>query len=125
GTTFATGSLCTASRRPATSARWSPSSPPTVPRTSPVPPSTSMAAGRCTRVSDCLMLPPGAGRLIAGGGRQATLKVPGGHAASPGGLAALLREAKGRPDPAAVAELRRRYDIEQLTALRNPAPVTG
>jgi len=35
-------------------------------------------------------------------------------------LAALLREARGRPDPGAVAELRRRYDIEQLTALRNP-----
>jgi len=39
-------------------------------------------------------------------------------------LAALMRETKGRPDPAAVAELRRRYDIEQLTALRNPASVT-
>ena len=34
-------------------------------------------------------------------------------------LAAMLREARGKPDPAAVAELRRRYDIEQLTALRN------
>src|SRR5205823_5607997 len=101
------------------------------------------------------MLPPGAGRLIAGGGLQATLKVPGGDPAfastfevvvppgfdvgahvlfqaAPSGhedyldeLAALLREAKGRPDAAAVAELRRRYDIEQLTALRNPVPVTG
>ncbi|OLB91187.1 MAG: hypothetical protein AUI15_23225 [Actinobacteria bacterium 13_2_20CM_2_66_6] len=121
------------------------------------------------------MLPPGAGRVIAGGGMHATLKVPGGspavastfeivvppgfdvgahvhllfippgcpHAfsnptdeparvlfqAAPSGhedyleeLAAVLREAKGRPDPAAVGELRRRYDIEQLTALRNPAP---
>jgi hypothetical protein len=35
----------------------------------------------------------------------------------------MLGEAKGKPDPAAVAELRRRYDIEQLTALRNPPPV--
>jgi NAD(P)-dependent dehydrogenase (short-subunit alcohol dehydrogenase family) len=32
--------------------------------------------------------------------------------------AALLRAAGGRPDAAAVAELRRRYDIEQLTMLR-------
>jgi len=36
----------------------------------------------------------------------------------------MLREAKGRPDTAAIVELRRRYDIEQLTALRNPASVT-
>ena len=35
----------------------------------------------------------------------------------------MLGEAKGKPDPAAVAEVRRRYDIEQLTALRNPPPV--
>ena len=35
----------------------------------------------------------------------------------------MLREAKGKPDPVAVAKLRRRYDIEQLTALRNPPPV--
>ena len=50
---------------------------------------------------------------------------PSGHEDYLEELAALLREAKGRPDPAAVVELRRRYDIEQLTALRNPAPVTG
>jgi len=41
----------------------------------------------------------------------------------PAELAALLGGAEGKPDPAAVAELRRRYDIEQLTALRNPPPV--
>ena len=45
---------------------------------------------------------------------------PSGHEDYLEELAALLREAKGKPHPAAVAELRRRYDIEQLTALRNP-----
>jgi oxalate decarboxylase/phosphoglucose isomerase-like protein (cupin superfamily) len=45
---------------------------------------------------------------------------PSGHEDYLDELADLLREAKGRPDPAAVAQLRRRYDIEQLTALRNP-----
>jgi hypothetical protein len=49
---------------------------------------------------------------------------PSGHEDYLDELAALLREAKGRPDPAAVVELRKRYDIEQLTALRNPAPAT-
>jgi NAD(P)-dependent dehydrogenase (short-subunit alcohol dehydrogenase family) len=34
-------------------------------------------------------------------------------------LAALLQVANGRPEPAAVAELHRRHDIEQLTALRS------
>ena len=48
---------------------------------------------------------------------------PSGHEDYLDELAAMLREAKGKPDPAAVAELRRRYDIEQLTALRNPPPV--
>lgn len=33
-------------------------------------------------------------------------------------LAALLRASKGRPDPQAVAELRSRHDIHQLTRLR-------
>jgi quercetin dioxygenase-like cupin family protein len=45
---------------------------------------------------------------------------PSGHEDYLDELAALLREANGRPDPVAVAELRRRYDIEQLTTLRNP-----
>jgi len=49
---------------------------------------------------------------------------PSGHEDYLAELAALLREAKGRPDTAAIVELRRRYDIEQLTALRNPASVT-
>ena len=49
---------------------------------------------------------------------------PSGHEDYLDELAALLREAKGRPDPAAVIELRRRYDIEQLTALRNLPPAT-
>jgi len=48
---------------------------------------------------------------------------PSGHEDYLDELAAMLRQAKGRADPAAVAELRRRYDIEQLTALRNPPPV--
>jgi len=48
---------------------------------------------------------------------------PSGHENYLDELAAMLREAKGKPDPAAVAELRRRYDIEQLTSLRNPPPV--
>ena len=97
------------------------------------------------------MLPPGAGRLIAGGALHATLNVAGGpgsilfvpagipHAfanlsskparmffqAAPEGhedyfeeLAALLRASKGKPDPQAVAELRSRHDIHQLTRLR-------
>ncbi len=34
-------------------------------------------------------------------------------------LAAVLRAAGRRPDPAEVAALRRRYDIEQLTPLRS------
>jgi oxalate decarboxylase/phosphoglucose isomerase-like protein (cupin superfamily) len=44
---------------------------------------------------------------------------PSGHEDYLDELAALLQTANGRPDPAAVAELRRRYDIEQLTALRS------
>jgi quercetin dioxygenase-like cupin family protein len=50
---------------------------------------------------------------------------PSGHEDYLDELAALLREARGKPDPAAVAELRRRYDIEQLTPLRNPVPIQG
>jgi oxalate decarboxylase/phosphoglucose isomerase-like protein (cupin superfamily) len=44
---------------------------------------------------------------------------PSGHEDYLEELAALLRSASGRPDPAAVLELRRRYDIEQLTAMRS------
>lgn len=43
---------------------------------------------------------------------------PAGHEDYLEELAALLRAADGRPDPTAVAALRRRHDIEQLTALR-------
>lgn len=46
---------------------------------------------------------------------------PAGHEDYLDELAGLLRDAQGKPDPAAVAELRRRYDIEQLTPLRNPS----
>jgi oxalate decarboxylase/phosphoglucose isomerase-like protein (cupin superfamily) len=43
---------------------------------------------------------------------------PAGHEDYLEELATLMQAANGRPDPAKVAELRRRYDIEQLTALR-------
>jgi oxalate decarboxylase/phosphoglucose isomerase-like protein (cupin superfamily) len=43
---------------------------------------------------------------------------PSGHEDYLAELAALLRAADGPPDQAAVADLRARYDIEQLTALR-------
>ena len=43
---------------------------------------------------------------------------PSGHEDYLEELAALLQAANGRPDPVAVADLRRRYDIEQLTMLR-------
>ena len=44
---------------------------------------------------------------------------PAGHEDYLEELAGLLQSAGGPPDPAAVAELRRRHDIEQLTPLRN------
>jgi len=43
---------------------------------------------------------------------------PSGHEEYLAELALLLVTAGGRPDPEAIAQLRRRYDIEQLTALR-------
>jgi hypothetical protein len=100
-------------------------------------------------MSEGKMLPPGAGRLIAGGALHATLKVSGGargdgavcstfeiivparmlFQAAPAGhedyfeeLAALLRASNGRPDQEAVTELRSRYDIRQLTRF---APSVG
>jgi quercetin dioxygenase-like cupin family protein len=45
--------------------------------------------------------------------------VPGGHENYFRELAELLRHSSGRPDAKEVASLRRRYDIEQLTALSN------
>jgi oxalate decarboxylase/phosphoglucose isomerase-like protein (cupin superfamily) len=50
--------------------------------------------------------------------RMLFLVAPSGHEDYLKELASLLQAARGRPDPAEVAELRRRYDIEQLTALR-------
>jgi len=44
---------------------------------------------------------------------------PAGHEDYLEELAALLEAADGRPDPAAIAKLRRRHDIEQLTMLRS------
>ena len=43
---------------------------------------------------------------------------PGGHENYFDELAALLRRSDGRPDPKDISELRRRYDIEQITPLR-------
>lgn len=48
--------------------------------------------------------------------------VPGGHENYFEELMQLLRRSDGRPDPKDVAELRRRYDIEQLTPLSAPSP---
>jgi quercetin dioxygenase-like cupin family protein len=45
--------------------------------------------------------------------------VPGGHENYFQELSQLLQRSGGRPDPKAVADLRRRYDIEQLTTLRD------
>jgi oxalate decarboxylase/phosphoglucose isomerase-like protein (cupin superfamily) len=50
--------------------------------------------------------------------RMLFLVAPSGHEDYLDELARLLQSAEGRPDPADVAALRRRYDIEQLTALR-------
>jgi quercetin dioxygenase-like cupin family protein len=44
--------------------------------------------------------------------------VPGGHENYFDELAALLRRSDGKPDPKDISELRRRYDIEQITPLR-------
>jgi mannose-6-phosphate isomerase-like protein (cupin superfamily) len=44
--------------------------------------------------------------------------VPGGHENYFDELLALLRRSDGAPDPKDTADLRRRYDIEQLTRLR-------
>jgi oxalate decarboxylase/phosphoglucose isomerase-like protein (cupin superfamily) len=49
--------------------------------------------------------------------RMLFLVAPSGHEEYLEQLAGLLQASGGRPDPADVAELRRRYDIEQLTAL--------
>jgi oxalate decarboxylase/phosphoglucose isomerase-like protein (cupin superfamily) len=49
--------------------------------------------------------------------RMLFLVAPSGHEDYLEELARLLQASRGRPDPADVAELRRRYDIEQLTPL--------
>lgn len=48
--------------------------------------------------------------------------VPGGHENYFEELSQLLKRSEGRPDPKEVATLRRRFDIEQLTALRDGPP---
>ena len=71
-----------------------------------------------------LFIPPGCPHAFSNPTRESARVLfqaaPSGHEDYLDELAALLREARGKPDPAAVAELRRRYDIEQLTALHNP-----
>jgi quercetin dioxygenase-like cupin family protein len=46
---------------------------------------------------------------------------PEGHENYFGELAEALRQANGAPDPRVIGELRRRYDIEQLTSLQDGA----
>ncbi len=76
-----------------------------------------------------LFIPPGCPHAFSNPTTKAARVLfqaaPSGHEDYLDELAAMLRKAQGRPDPEAVAELRRRYDIEQLTALRNPATAPG
>ncbi len=69
-----------------------------------------------------LFVPPGCPHAFAnpGDGPAVVLfqSAPSGHEDYLEELAGLLRAADGPPDQAAVAELRTRYDIEQLTPLR-------
>ncbi len=70
-----------------------------------------------------LHVPPGLPHAFANTSGAATRVlfqslVPGGRDNYFDELAEVLRAGRGHPDPAAVADLRRRYDIEQLTALR-------
>ena len=52
--------------------------------------------------------------------------VPGGHEHYFEELAAILDRSGGRPDQAEIEDLRRRYDIEQLTPLAGgAAPATS
>lgn len=48
--------------------------------------------------------------------------VPGGHENYFKELAAILRRSDGKPDQKDITELRRRYDIEQLTPLKGGGP---
>ena len=70
-----------------------------------------------------LYVPPGVPHAFGNPTDEETLmffqsSVPGGHENYFVELAALLRESSGRPDDAAIRELRDRYHIEQLTSLR-------
>jgi oxalate decarboxylase/phosphoglucose isomerase-like protein (cupin superfamily) len=70
-----------------------------------------------------MFVPPGCPHAFANSSEQPARMLfqaaPAGHEDYLEELAALLQAAGGRPDPNEVAELRRRYDIEQLTALRS------
>ena len=72
-----------------------------------------------------LHVPPGVPHAFANTSGATTRvffqsSVPGGHDNYFDELAEVLRAGAGHPDPAAVTDLRRRYDIEQLTSLRAP-----
>ncbi len=74
-------------------------------------------------VGSLMFVPAGCPHAFANSSNQPARMLfqaaPSGHEDYLDELAALLQAADGRPDPAAVAGLRRRYDIEQLTALRS------
>jgi oxalate decarboxylase/phosphoglucose isomerase-like protein (cupin superfamily) len=72
-----------------------------------------------------MFVPPGCPHAFANPSNQPARMLfqaaPPGHEDYLEELAVLLQAAGGRPDPNEVAELRRRYDIEQLTTLRSGA----
>jgi oxalate decarboxylase/phosphoglucose isomerase-like protein (cupin superfamily) len=72
-----------------------------------------------------MFVPPGCPHAFANSSNQPARMLfqaaPAGHENYLDELATLLQAANGRPDPDEVAELRRRHDIEQLTALRSGA----
>lgn len=79
-----------------------------------------------------MFVPPGVPHAFANSSKKPCRmffqsSVPGGHENYFKELAAILRRTDGAPDPKDIAELRGRYDIEQLTPLKGggkgkPAP---
>ncbi len=70
-----------------------------------------------------MFVPPGVPHAFANSSKRPCRmffqsSVPGGHENYFKELAAILRRTDGAPDPKDVAELRNRYDIEQLTPLK-------
>lgn len=69
-----------------------------------------------------MFVPPGVPHAFANNSKKPCRmffqsSVPGGHENYFKELAAILRRGGGQPDPAVIAALRQRYDIEQLTPL--------